>query len=75
MKKDNNLYILGKKILFEESPILYSFKATNLSEKNISEYFDIKKGQWTIEDGYLIGKNQVMKAALFILIKNLLVML
>lgn len=56
MKKDNNLYILGKKILFEESPILYSFKATNLSEKNISEYFDIKKGQWTIEDGYLIGK-------------------
>lgn len=48
----NEILLIGKKILVNESPILFSYKP----DEHWQEYFDPKLGNWTCENGYLIGK-------------------
>ncbi|MBO5279588.1 MAG: hypothetical protein J6B55_00055 [Clostridia bacterium] len=46
-----DIHLLGKKILFDKSEVLLSYKP----DQNWLDYFDIKSGQWRYEDGCLIG--------------------
>ncbi len=44
--------LLGKKINFDKSPVLLSYKP----DENWDKYFMRMAGEWYYEDGYLIGK-------------------
>jgi hypothetical protein len=46
------ILLIGKKIITDKSPIVFSYKP----DENWREYFDDKLGEWTCEDGYLVGK-------------------
>ena len=45
------IHLAGKKILFEDSPVLFSYKP----DENWREYITPKNGNWSYEDGALIG--------------------
>lgn len=47
----NEILLLGKKIIVEESPIVLSYHP----DENWREVWEDKGGQWTYEDGYLVG--------------------
>ena len=46
------ILLIGKKIITDKSPVVFSYKP----DENWREYFDDKLGEWTYEDGYLVGK-------------------
>ena len=46
-----NIHLLGKKILFNESPVLFSYQPGDDWE----QYWVPKSGHWSCEGGYLIG--------------------
>ncbi len=46
-----NIHLAGKKILFEESPVIFSYAP----DENWLNYFDVKSGNWYYEDGALVG--------------------
>ena len=46
-----NIHLLGKKILSDQSPILFSYSP----DESWQNFWDIKSGNWTYENGYLIG--------------------
>ncbi len=63
MKKSRDLLLLGKKIIFDESEVLYDFSTSKLTKQNqqLEDYFKIKAGKWYLDGEYLIGeepKNQ-----------------
>lgn len=47
----NEILLLGKKIIVDKSPIVLSYK----SDENWREVWDAKGGQWIYQDGYLVG--------------------
>ena len=47
----NEIFLLGKKILVDASPVVLSYQP----EENWREVWEDKGGQWTYEDGYLVG--------------------
>ena len=46
-----DIILLGKKIIFDKSPVVFSYSPDSDWEK----YWEIKSGNWSCEDGYLIG--------------------
>ncbi len=48
----NEILLLGKKILVDESEIVFEYHG----EKNWEDYFTVKAGKWRYDNGYLIGK-------------------
>lgn len=46
-----DILLLGKKILFDRSPILFSYSP----DDSWQQHWDIKSGHWSCENGYLIG--------------------
>jgi hypothetical protein len=46
------ILLIGKKIITDKSPVVFSYEP----DENWREYFDDKLGEWTCEDGYLVGK-------------------
>ena len=46
-----NIHLMGKKVLFDESEILFSYKP----DENWADLFDVKTGNWYYEDGAIIG--------------------
>ena len=55
---NNELLILGKKILVDKSELVYTFDSKSFKESNksIEDYFIVKDGNWTFENDLLIGK-------------------
>ena len=49
-----NIHLLGKKVLYDESDVLFSYKP----DENWEKYFDIMTGKWHYEDGALIGEER-----------------
>ena len=47
----NEILLLGKKIIVDASPVVLSYSP----DENWKEVWDAKGGQWTYEDGYLVG--------------------
>ncbi len=47
----NEIRLAGKKVLFDKSPIVFSYKP----DENFLDYFDVKSGNWYYEDGAIIG--------------------
>ena len=46
-----DIKLAGKKVLFDKSPILFSYKP----DENWRDYIDVKSGNWYYEDGAIIG--------------------
>lgn len=46
-----DVHLAGKKILFDKSPVVYSYKP----DENWKEHILVKSGNWYYEDGALIG--------------------
>lgn len=46
-----DILLLGKKVLSDQSPILFSYTP----DESWQQYWDIKSGNWSYENGYLIG--------------------
>lgn len=46
-----NIHLLGKKVLYDESPVLFSYQP----DEDWKTYWDVKSGNWSYENGYLIG--------------------
>ncbi len=46
-----DILLLGKKVLSDQSPILFSYSP----DDSWRQYWDIKSGNWSCKDGYLIG--------------------
>lgn len=49
-----NIHLLGKKVLYDDSEVLFSYKP----DENWEKYFDIMTGKWHYEDGALIGEER-----------------
>ena len=49
-----NIHLLGKKVLYDDSEVLFSYKP----DENWADYFDIMTGKWHYEDGALIGEER-----------------
>lgn len=47
----NEIHLLGKKIIVDKSPVLFKYSPSD----DWQEYWDIKSGNWTCKDGWLIG--------------------
>ena len=50
-RMQNEILLLGKKIIVDASPVVLSYSP----DENWKEVWDAKGGQWTYEDGYLVG--------------------
>lgn len=48
---DKYIFLLGKKIIVDKSPIVLSYKP----DENWQEVWDVKGGSWKYENGYLVG--------------------
>ena len=48
-----DIHLAGKKVLFDKSPVVYSYRP----DKNWREHILVKSGNWSYEDGALIGFN------------------
>ncbi len=46
-----DIYLLGKKIIIEKSPIVLNYRG----EQNWQDYFMVMAGNWTYDNGFLIG--------------------
>ena len=46
-----DILLLGKKILADKSPVIFSYSPDETWEK----YWEVMTGEWTQENGYLIG--------------------
>lgn len=46
-----DIHLAGKKILFEKSPVVFSYKP----DENWRDFIDVKSGNWYYEDGAIIG--------------------
>ena len=55
-----DIKLAGKKVLFEKSPILFSYKPS----ENWEEYFDVKSGNWYYSDGAIIGEENTNKGGI-----------
>lgn len=53
--------LLGKKINFDKSPVLLSYKP---DEKDWQQYFQVMAGEWHVEDGCLIGTERGNKGGI-----------
>ncbi len=49
-----DIFLLGKKILFEKSPILLEYQP----DENWQEYWLPKRGTWYFGDGYFFGEER-----------------
>lgn len=48
-----DIHLAGKKVLFDKSPVVYSYRP----DENWREHILVKSGNWSYEDGALIGFN------------------
>ena len=55
-----DIKLAGKKVLFEKSPILFSYNP----DENWKDYFDIKSGIWYYENGAIIGEENTNKGGI-----------
>ena len=46
-----DIRLAGKKVLFEKSPVVFSYKP----DENWRDFIDVKSGNWYYEDGAVIG--------------------
>lgn len=58
----NEILLLGKRILVDESPVLLSYTA----DENWRELFEDKGGEWRYENGYLIGSEPENKGGILL---------
>lgn len=47
----NEILLLGKKVIMDKSPVLLDYKPGDDWE----DYWTVKSGNWSVEDGYIIG--------------------
>lgn len=58
----NEILLLGKKILVDASPIVLSYSP----DENWREVWDAKGGQWSYKDGYLVGSEPDNKGGILL---------
>ena len=56
--QDGMLKLVALDVDLKGSEVLY--EKENFDKESFDEFFDIKTGQWSIEDGWIIGKNPDM---------------
>lgn len=49
-----DVLLLGKKIIADKSPVLFTYSPN----ENWKDFWDVKSGTWSYENGYLIGEEQ-----------------
>ena len=47
----NEIKLLGKKVIMDKSPLLLKYSPSD----DWKDYWDVKSGNWSVEDGWLIG--------------------
>lgn len=69
-EKTNDLLLLGKQIIFDESEVLFDFTASKLTKQHqkLEDYFKVMAGKWYLDGDYLIGEEPKIKVVLFTLI-------
>ena len=58
----NEILLLGKRILLDKSPVLLSYSP----DENFEKFFEIKGGKWYVEDGWLIGSEPDNKGGILL---------
>ncbi|MBQ0102173.1 MAG: hypothetical protein KBT31_05210 [Firmicutes bacterium] len=48
----NEIHLFGKRIISDECPVLFDYKP----DENWQKYFNVIRGEWKYEDGWLVGK-------------------
>ena len=61
-----DILLIGKRILFEQSPVLLS----SLPDENWQKQWDAKGGSWEYKDGYLIGSEPGNKGGILLSKQN-----
>ena len=66
MNNNNDIFLLGKQIKFDESEILYQFDVDEMIKRkeNLTDYFQVMAGNWSISDGFLVGKEPENKGGI-----------
>ena len=58
------IMIAGKNLLLDESEVLY--EQSEYTMEKLLEAFDIKSGEWYVEDGWVVGKNPQMNPGMIV---------
>lgn len=56
--------LAGTNIYLDESEVLY--EKSEFTEADLHEAFDIKSGEWYVEDGWVVGKNPQMNPGMIV---------
>jgi len=56
--------LAGTNIYLDESEVLY--QKADFTEADLHEAFDIKSGEWYVEDGWVVGKNPQMNPGMIV---------
>lgn len=56
--------ITGTNLYLDESEVLY--EKAEFTEKDLHDAFDIKSGEWYVEDGWVVGKNPEMNPGMIV---------
>lgn len=56
--------LAGTNLLLDESEVLY--EKSEFTEKDLHDAFDIKSGEWYVEDGWVVGKNPQMNPGMIV---------
>ena len=56
--------ITGTNLYLDESEVLY--EKNEFTEKDLHDAFDIKSGEWYVEDGWVVGKNPEMNPGMIV---------
>ena len=55
-----NIHLMGKKVYFDDSEVLFSYQP----DENWADHFDPKSGKWYYEDGAIIGEERGNKGGI-----------
>ena len=55
---ENKLRLVGYDVYLSESELLFS--QDDFTQETLDKYFDIKTGEWYVEDGWIVAKNKNM---------------
>lgn len=56
--------LTGTNIYLDESEVLY--EKSEFTQEDLHEAFDIKSGEWYVEDGWVVGKNPEMNPGMIV---------
>lgn len=62
--RDGVVKLVGHDVDIKASEVLLSID--DFQEKDLDELFDVKSGEWSVEDGWIVGKNHKMNPGMIV---------